>query len=199
MKTQPKKGRILILISLITAIIIIMYEVYNFDSVEWTVFSTIHKAFIYGICLITGLLVLKKSINLYRNTKFKMYLIPVLIFGFTLLVNTGIFLVKNNISTAPSLIKATFVDDNSRLTLNLKSNNTYKYQTNTLFGGDIIYGQYEIEGDTLYLFENNIEENDIPSEKFILSSDKILFRKDSVGEYITDYYVMTIFEDNRSL
>jgi hypothetical protein len=118
----------------------------------------------------------------------------ILIFAFLLAVSVSIYGNRNGIFWGEKIIDAAFLDDRSRMDLELYENGKYLIYSNWLFGENRFEGNYKLNGDTIVFTKTPVTDNDFIEQKIIIdrSARKIYFRKDNEGNYDKSFYYFQI-------
>ncbi len=105
-----------------------------------------------------------------------------------------IFAQRNGAFYGPIYLKGKFLDDRSRMDLELYQNGKYIVYSNWLFGEERFVGNYKIKNDTIIFGKFPVIDNDFISQKVIIdkAEKKIYFRKNNNGNYDKSFYYFQI-------
>ena len=92
------------------------------------------------------------------------------------------------------VMDAAFLDDRSRMDLELYKNGKYIIYSNWLFGEERFEGEYTMQGDTIKFATTPVTDNDFIAQKVLIDrkENRIYFHKLSDGQYEKDFYYFQI-------
>jgi len=92
------------------------------------------------------------------------------------------------------ILNAAFIDDRSRMDLELYQNGKFIIASNWLFGEERFEGTFKISRDTIIFDKYPVVDNDFTAKEIIINrpAKKIYFRKDADGKYDTSFYYFQI-------
>ena len=139
------------------------------------------------IFLILSIIHFKKNKKLPENIKLILLMSLIIVFSI-------IFAQRNGTFYGEIYIKGKFLDDRSRMDLELYQNGKYIIYSNWLFGEERFEGNYKIENDTITFGKFPVIDNDFISQKVIINKaeKKIYFRKVKKGNYDKSFYYFQI-------
>lgn len=174
---------------------VLRHELINLNSKEWFIFDAHISFFWYALGFLLAGTTLHYAIKLFRKSRLKVFLIPVFIIVTGIITNLGVQFLKIE-NTSPIILWAHYDGDINGLTLKLRKDGTYRLDDYSILGGEFFEGKFQIEKDTIYLYQKGSSGNDFVSRKLLLTPDKVLFELDENGEYETGFFSMRIVEKN---
>ena len=92
------------------------------------------------------------------------------------------------------IIESAFLDDRSRMDLELYENGKYLIYSNWFFGENRFEGNYKLNGDTIIFAKTPVTDNDFIEQKIVIdrSEKKIYFRKGINESYDKSFYYFQI-------
>lgn len=116
--------------------------------------------------------------------------------AFVLVATTFVLLYgyRNGWFWGRSIIDGAFIDDRSRMDLELYQNGRFMIYSNWLFGEERYEGTYKLKGDTIIFDKYPVRENDFIAKEIIIDrpEKKIYFKKDTAGNYEKSFYYFQI-------
>lgn len=92
------------------------------------------------------------------------------------------------------ILNAAFIDERSRMDLELYQNGKFIIASNWFFGEERFEGTYKISSDTIIFDKYPVVDNDFIAKEIIINrpAKKVYFRKDADGKYDTSFYYFQI-------
>lgn len=120
--------------------------------------------------------------------------LSILIFILLLSVSVSVYGNRNGMFWGEKIIDSAFLDDRSRMDLELYENGKYLIYSNWLFGENRFEGNYKLNGDTIVFNKTPVTDNDFIAQKIVIdrTAKKIYFRKGSDGNYDKSFYYFQI-------
>lgn len=99
---------------------------------------------------------------------------------------------RNGLFWGSPILEAAFIDELSRMDLELYKNKRYLLVDSWMFGSEQYLGNYQINGDTISLSKFPLTRDSIGIKKLFRNSNSLYFEQDSTGQYDTTFYKFRI-------
>jgi len=144
---------------------------------------------VISTCIFLVLVIIQSIKEKKLPKKLQLILFMSLIISFTLIYNY-----RNGTFFGAKYLTGTFMDERSRMDINLYKNGKYIISSNWLFGEDRFEGNYKVDNDTISFEKYPVIDNDFISQKIVIdkAEKKIYFRKNKNGNYDKEFYYFKI-------
>jgi len=101
---------------------------------------------------------------------------------------------RNGFFWGKQILNAAFIDDRSRIDLELYENGKYFIYHNWLFAEKRFEGTYQFNQDTITFYNAKVIDNEFISQKIVVdnNNNRIYFKKDTDGNYDKSFYYFQI-------
>lgn len=196
------------LIRIITLIIIGAYLIYQFYQLKFS--SFLWREFLLGIVIFIGLSfwiwLSFKDFKLYKSTRKRRFLIgPILGAIFSGLI-IGISLKNKSEFNKPTLVRAYYDGDFNGTSIDFKTDGTYIFDNHAIGFSEYVYGKYKINGQSIKLDRNEIENviktdqleiKEIAKDGIDYLAGAYIFQIETNGNEIERATKFRVVEDNR--
>ncbi len=126
---------------------------------------------------------------------FRTILLEFILIVFFLILFVGIDIKENEFFKSDKILEAKLIDDLSGINLILRKDGTFETLTYTIYGSDIIKGEYNLSGDTIVFLDYPYDNDFIPLQ-FLIDYEKqrIWIKRNTNGEFDTKEYFAGYFE-----
>jgi|GEM_PF-3414473 len=136
------------------------------------------------------------SLTIIKTVKIRKLppLIPLLFFLGVLSIYFFTYGNRNGFFWGKQILNAAFIDDRSRIDLELYENGSYFIYYNWLFAEKRFEGTYQLNQDTIIFHKPKVIDNEFISQKIVIDSSnkRIYFKKDHHGNYDKSFYFFQI-------
>ena len=176
---------------LLLAVSFVLYIVEIFDwALPYEIFTSITLALIYFGAI--GSFVL----TIIEATKHKQLpsKLSISIFMIFLMAYVIIYGNRNGLFWGKKIIESVFIDERSRLDLDLYENGKFLIYSNWLFGESRLEGTYKLVGDTIIFDKPPVTNKNFIAQRIIIdrTAEKIYFMKGNDGSYDKSFYYFKI-------